>query len=98
LTTLDADVKRLVARGGAETTISIHSTDYWPLPWYFRDYKVVGYPPQQIAKATASLLILSSAQIKEAERVLGARYVESGRYNLRPGVEIVLFVKRELAA
>lgn len=97
LTTLDAEVKRLVARGGASATISIHSTDYWPLPWYFRDYKVVGYPPQQLAKATASLLILSSAQVDEAERVLGARYTETGRYRLRPGVEVVLFVKRELA-
>jgi len=96
LTTLDADVKRLVARGGVEATISIHSPDYWPLPWYFRDYKVVGYPPQQMAKATASLLILSSAQVAEAEKVLGTRYTEMGRYNLRPGVELVLFAKREI--
>lgn len=96
LTTLDADVKRLVARGGANTTISIHSTDYWPLPWYFRDYKVIGYPPLSLNKATASLLILSSAQVAEAEKTLGARYMEVGRYRLRPGVEVVLFAKREI--
>ena len=28
---------------GTDTGIALVSPDYWPLPWYFRDYKKVGY-------------------------------------------------------
>lgn len=97
LTKLVEDVGRIVERKGAATTVSIYSTDYWPLPWYFRDYKITGYPPLPLATANASLLILSPQQATEAQRVLDGRYRELGRYTLRPGVELALFAKQEVA-
>lgn len=97
LTQLGEDIKRIAERSGDKPTISIHAPDYWPLPWYFRDYTVTGYPPQALAAATATMLILSSEQAAEAESALAGSYREIGRYHLRPGVELALFARSEIA-
>src|ERR1700675_4355884 len=34
---------------GTDTGIAIVSPDYWPMPWYLRDYKKVGYYQQIVA-------------------------------------------------
>ena len=96
LTGLDADVRRVGARPGAaeKLTISIHAPDYWPLPWYFRDDRVVAYPPQPVGNPTAAVLVLSEAQANAERARLADAYDELGRYRLRPGVDLVLFARR----
>jgi uncharacterized protein (TIGR03663 family) len=87
---------------GNDTGIALVSPDYWPLPWYLRDYKKVGYY-QQIVPTNEPLIIGSMAQEEQLKTTYGDRYVlvpsktENGDYPLRPGVELLLYVRKDVA-
>jgi predicted membrane-bound mannosyltransferase len=87
---------------GPDTGIALVSPDYWPLPWYLRDYKKVGYY-QQIVATTEPLIIGSTAQEEQLKTTYGDRYVlipsgkEDGSYGLRPGVDLLLYVRKDVA-
>ena len=87
---------------GNDTGVAIVSPDYWPLPWYFRDYKRVGYY-QQIVPTTEPIIIGSKAQEEQLKSTYGDRYdllssgVDEGAYPLRPGVDLLLYVRRDVA-
>jgi len=87
---------------GPDTGIALVSPDYWPLPWYLRDYKKVGYY-QQIVATTEPLIIGSTAQEEQLKQTYGDRYVlvpsgkDDGSYGLRPGVDLLLFVRKDVA-
>jgi uncharacterized protein (TIGR03663 family) len=87
---------------GNDTGIALVSPDYWPLPWYFRDYKRVGYY-QQIVPTNEPLIIGSTAQEEQLKATYGDRYdlvssgVDEGAYALRPGVDLLLYVRRDVA-
>jgi uncharacterized protein (TIGR03663 family) len=80
---------------GKQTTINFTSPDYWPLPWYLRDYKRVGYGGR-IAVSGESLVVASEMQVEELENLLGDNYRRAGDYQLRPGVTLVLYERRDL--
>jgi uncharacterized protein (TIGR03663 family) len=102
LTMLD-QVERIAKKNGTgtDTGVAIVSPDYWPLPWYFRDYKRVGYY-QQIVPTNEAIIIGSMAQSEQLESTYGARYdllksgVDDGAYPLRPGVDLLLYVRRDV--
>ena len=87
---------------GTDTGIALVSPDYWPLPWYLRDYKKVGYY-QQIVPTTEPLIIGSMAQEEQLKETYGDRYVlipsgkDDGSYDLRPGVDLLLYVRKDVA-
>jgi uncharacterized protein (TIGR03663 family) len=98
------EINRLAARThqGAETGITIVSPDYWPLPWYLRDYKRVGYHGR-ISPSTEPIIIARQDQAAEVQATFGDRYQQvmsgynpSGNFPLRPGVDLLLYVRREL--
>ena len=97
---IDDVAKRL--RTGDDTGVAIVSPDYWPLPWYFRNYKRVGYY-QQIVPTNEPVIIGSMAQEEQLKSTFGDRYqlVRSGRddgaFPLRPGVDLLLYVRRDVA-
>jgi len=84
---------------GAETGIAIVSPDYWPLPWYFRNYKKVGYY-SSIVPTNEPIIIGSESQEEQLKITYGDRYdlvnsgFDDGAYPLRPGVDLLLFVRR----
>ncbi len=78
------------------TSIAIAAPEYWSLPWYLRDYKSVAYPPRDVAKATEQLLIVSAKEKPQADLLLADSYREVGIYDLRPGVELVLYARKSL--
>ena len=84
---------------GRTTGISIVSPDYWPLPWYFRNFTRVGYYGR-IAASSEPIIIANENQREEVERGFGEFYrqVESkspgGSFQLRPGVNLLLYVRR----
>lgn len=80
---------------GFETNINVASPDYWPMPWYLRDYKHVGYLGR-LAPTSDALVIINTNQLTEAEVLLGAQYRAAGTYPLRPGVTLMLYARREL--
>lgn len=97
---IDRIAKRLGT--GSDTGIALVSPDYWPLPWYLRDYKKVGYY-QQIVPTNEPLIIGSMAQEEQLKTTYGDRYVlvpsaaDEGAYPLRPGVDLLLYVRKDVA-
>jgi uncharacterized protein (TIGR03663 family) len=110
-----AEVDRISKRlkTGNDTGIALVSPDYWPLPWYFRDYKRVGYY-QRIVPTTEPIIIGSLAQEEELQSNYGDRYQQidshqlsdprvdpahnpDGSFALRPGVDLVLYVRKDVA-
>lgn len=82
---------------GYETNINVPSPDYWPMPWYLRDYKHVGYTGT-VGQTTDAIVIGNVSQVPQLQALLGDRYDRVGEtYTLRPGVDLVLYVRRDLA-
>lgn len=101
------EVERLAERTGRgkETTVSIASPEYWPLPWYFRDYKAVGYHGTAAASydAETTPIVIARAsdnaaedQVVKLSPALAGTYQRVGIYALRPGVRLALFARRGL--
>ncbi len=101
LNQIDSIAKRM--KTGDDTGVALVSADYWPLPWYFRNYKRVGYY-QQIVPTSEPIIIGSMAQAEQLKTTYGDRYQllssglnEDGSYPLRPGVDLLLYVRRDVA-
>ncbi len=89
-------------RLGRQTGVTIVSPDYWPLPWYLRDYNRVGYHGRMVT-SNEPIVIASQGQAEEVEMTFGNRYQRvhsgfnlAGNFPLRPGVDLLLFTRREL--
>ena len=98
------EINRIAQRThqGGQTGITIVSPDYWPLPWYLRDYTRVGYHGS-IVVSNEPIVIASQAQAAEVESTYGDRYQKvhsglnaEGTFALRPGVDLLLYTRREL--
>jgi uncharacterized protein (TIGR03663 family) len=87
---------------GAATGLTIVSADYWPLPWYLRDYNRIGYYGR-MTPSNEPMILASSSQAAEVQATYGDRYKQvqsgfnpEGSFPLRPGVDLLLFARREL--
>lgn len=84
---------------GPLTGITIVSPDYWPLPWYLRNYTRVGYFGR-MAASTEPIIIANENQKPEIDANFGEFYQEvpskeaNGTFELRPGVNLLLYVRR----
>jgi predicted membrane-bound mannosyltransferase len=92
--------------GTKEPAVAIASGEYWPLPWYFRDNPRVGYSGEVYAsydpQATPIVIGRKSddPKLNTYQRLvplLAGKYTEVGTYPLRPGVDLVLFVRSDIA-
>lgn len=95
------NVEQIAAeKEGATTGITILSPDYWPLPWYFRNFTRTGYYGR-MGPSTEPLIIANVNQKDEMEQNFGHLYRQvvskdpDGAYELRPGVRLILYVRRE---
>jgi uncharacterized protein (TIGR03663 family) len=75
--------------------IAVLSPDYWPLPWYLRDYKRVGYYGQP-SPTNSSLVIVNTSQEPELLQMLEGNYTRVNSYPLRPGVMLALYARKDL--
>ena len=93
------EIERIAERAGTgkETSIGIASPDYWPIPWYLRNYKHVGYLGK-VGATKDAIVITSETQESQAQSLLGSNYQRINSYALRPGVNLVLYVRRDLMA
>ncbi|MCA1594365.1 MAG: TIGR03663 family protein [Acidobacteria bacterium] len=96
------EIEHLSERAGTgrETVISLSSPDYWPLPWYFHDYPRVAFDAQVRTSYEANQTPIVVGRERDAEKLrllLGPNYKQDGAlYPLRPGVQLVLFARRDL--
>ncbi|HOY98717.1 MAG TPA: TIGR03663 family protein [Candidatus Aminicenantes bacterium] len=68
--------------------------EQWPLPWYLREYKTVGYWTEAEAAGNlgaADLVIASAERAEDVENALGRPSIVE-HYGLRPGVLLTLFI------
>lgn len=98
------EIDRIAERSheGGKTGITIVAPEYWPLPWYLRDYSRVGYHGR-ISPSTEPVIIASAGQAEEVQATYGDRYQQvqsgfntAGSFPLRPGVDLLLYTRREL--
>ncbi len=72
--------------------------EQWPLPWYLRDLRRVGYwadPPGAGELQGVPVIIASQENAVALQSVLADRY-EAEFYGLRPEVPLIVFVERSL--
>ena len=91
-----------VLKTGNDTGIAIVSREYWPLPWYFRNYTRVGYY-NQIVPTNEPVIIGATNEEEQLKTAYGERYqlvnsgVANGAFPLRPGVDLLLYVRKDIA-
>jgi uncharacterized protein (TIGR03663 family) len=85
---------------GNLTGITILSPDYWPLPWYLRNYTRVGYYGR-LAPSTEPIIIANESQKPDIEANFRDLYrqvpsqLPGGSFELRPGVRLLLYERRK---
>ncbi len=96
---LPRDIEAIALRAGAReaTSIAVMAPDYWPLPWYLRDFQRIGYWGK-VVETSDALVIVEPSQEAELSQTVGDAYRRSGSYLLRQGVELVLYVRSDLPA
>ncbi len=82
---------------GKDATIEIVSPDYWSMPWYMKDYKAAIFQGHLVDANTAEMIVASKAQLPELAPRYAAHYKYVGTYPLRPGVDLYLLVRKDLA-
>jgi uncharacterized protein (TIGR03663 family) len=96
------EIERVGERAGTkEPGFATASPEYWPSPWYFRNNPNAGYEGQLASyyDPQKTLAIVGREdQLSQLQRVAGDTYTRVGNvYPLRPGVNLILFVRRDLA-
>lgn len=91
---LMADVDAQAARLGTvrRTGIVIMSPDYWPLPWYWRDYPRAGFFGK-VVPTTEPIIIVRVDQEATLPAAITASYRRVGEYTLRPGVQLAMYFR-----
>lgn len=83
---------------GKEATIEIVSPDYWSMPWYTRHYSHANYHGRIVDANTAEMIVAKKGdQNNDVMQKYSTHYKYAGEYPLRPGVDLILLVRRDLA-
>ena len=92
-------IKHYAEKSGKDKDVSVEivSPDYWSMPWYLRDYPKAVFHGSFVDATTAEMIVASEAQAAQLDERYGAHYKIAGKYPLRPGVELYLLVRDDLA-
>ena len=71
-------------------------SDYWPLPWYLRRFKRVGWWDHVPEDASAPVKIVGTKLCAALDAKSNNDSLAKGIYGLRPGTELYLYVKPSL--
>jgi len=67
----------------------------WPLPWYLRDVKTIGYQTTVPANLDAPVIVVDADLAPEVHAKLAGKPYESDFFGVRPGVNVVLMVQKD---
>jgi hypothetical protein len=89
------EVERIAKENSGEHTgITIVSPDYWPLPWYFRNFTRVGYYGRMARRPSRSSSRMQTRRTRSI-RTSGSFTSSAGLtwcdFELRPGVDLLLY-------
>lgn len=80
------------------TGVLVAASEYWPLPWYLRDYDQVAFtgnlPPGDPPLASQPIIVAKESQRPVLDAMPGWR-AATQPFVLRPGVSLLLYVKEE---
>lgn len=83
---------------GNDAVIQIVSPDYWPMVWYMKDHPHANFFGHFVDADKAELIVAKKGdQDKEAIKRYSAEYDYAGTYPLRPGVDLMLLVRKDIA-
>ncbi len=82
---------------GYDMVIDLTSPDYWPMTWYVVDYNHVGYHGRVIDTQAEIVITKKKDQDAEAIPKYQDKYKYVGEYPLRPGVDLNLLVRNDIA-
>lgn len=97
--------RQLVARveavaqvaAGPETVVKVIAPEsYWPLPWYLRAFKRMGWWEKMPEDPYAPIVLVSAKLDALLDEKSNKAWIMTGYYELRPGVYFELFVERGL--
>nr|HPJ72278.1 PA14 domain-containing protein [bacterium] len=78
---------------GLNTQINIITDEYWPLNWYLHNYEHTAYWGRVIPDPDAPIVIGRARTQAELEKALKDTYL-SEMYSLRPGVDLILYLRQ----
>jgi uncharacterized protein (TIGR03663 family) len=83
---------------GTDTQVDIVSPDYWPMVWNVRNYPKAVFHGRMIDSSNAEMIVAKKGdQDRDVIAKYSANYKYEGIYPLRPGVDLVLLVRNDLA-
>ena len=82
---------------GRALVIKIMSPEYWPLPWYLREFPNIGYwsSPDLASDPEAPVMITQAELADKLQARLKGRYAQE-MAGLRPGFMLVVFYRQDL--
>ena len=80
---------------GASMGIAVLSPEYWPLPWYLRHNTNAAYWGH-VTQTSQPIVIALDTQAPEVQQTLGTLYRPLSTYDLRPGVRLTIYLRRDL--
>ncbi len=93
---LEIDKFARLAKTGDKAKIIIAAPENWPLPWTLNQYKGAAFFGSVVKTPEAEIVIGSKTQRMELDRDYAATHVVTGTYTLRPGVDLLLYVRKDL--
>jgi len=86
-----------VSPQGMDTLVEVMSPDsYWPLPWYLRRFKQVGYWDKIPPPPLAPIMIAAKSLDARFDEQRGRTHLMAGYFEIRPGVFLELYVSVDL--
>ena len=83
---------------GQDAKIEVVSPDYWPMVWYLRNYKQANFHAHLVDVSDAEIIVAKKTeQDAEVIKRYSAKYLYVETYALRPGVDLNLLVRKDLA-
>ncbi|NUO08579.1 MAG: TIGR03663 family protein [Candidatus Brocadia sp.] len=80
---------------GKDMSIDIVSRDYWPLPWYLRDYKNAKFWGHVIDNPHAPVIVVDQKGEADLKKKLKGDFKKE-RFVLRPGVWLTAYIQQSL--
>ncbi len=91
---IDTVAKR--AKTGYQAKIIIASPENWPLPWTLNQYKGAAFFGSVVKTPEAEVVIGSKTQRNDLDREYSGTHLVTGTYTLRPGVDLLLYVRKDI--
>ncbi len=94
-----AEIERYAKKSGKgnDAAVQVVSQDYWPLVWYLKDYPKAVFHGRIAPADKAEMIVAKNGdQDLDISRRYAAEYDRVGVYGLRPGVDLVLLVRKDL--